>query len=146
MKPKNSTVNSLVDREDINTDQPRPRWFIDLDWYQQNNRSFPALAQHCLCAKHHEQLEAGEGDISVADLLAAIKDCCSQTPGFITDKLPILESIFRLFLANGNQPLDLEELGKQLSEWRGGDTYHTSAEILSRLLSNEQYYGLRQAP
>ncbi|GAI07324.1 unnamed protein product, partial [marine sediment metagenome] len=46
-----------------------------------------------------------------ADLLTTIKDCCSKTPGFITDKLPILGSIFRLFLANGNQPLDVEELG-----------------------------------
>jgi len=31
-----------------------------------------------------------------------------------------------------------------LSEWRGGDTYRTSAEILSRLLASDQYYGLRQ--
>jgi len=58
--------------------------------------------------------------------------------------LPVLESIFRLFLANGNQPLELEELGKQLSEWRDGDTYRTSEEILSRLLLSDQYYGLRQ--
>ena len=67
-----------------------------------------------------------------------------QTPGFITSKLPILESVFRLFIANGNQPLDLEELGKQLSEQFGGYTHHASAEILSRLLSHDQYYGLRQ--
>ncbi|GAH99783.1 unnamed protein product, partial [marine sediment metagenome] len=46
--------------------------------------------------------------------------------------------------ANGNQPLDLEELGRQLSEWRGRDTYRTSAGILSRLLKSDQYYGLRQ--
>jgi len=104
------------------------------------------MAQRCLCAKCRERLEANKGGISTADLLTAIKDCCSKTPGFITDKLPISESIFRLFLANGNQPLDLEELANQLSEWRGGDTYHTSVEILSRLLSNNQYYGLRQAP
>ena len=78
------------------------------------------------------------------ELLSTVKDCCSKSPDFITDKLPILDSIFRLFLANGNQPLELEELGGQLSEWRGGDTYSTSAEILSRLLKSDQYYGLRQ--
>ncbi len=132
-----------MDKEDITTDQPRPRWFIDLDWYQQNNRSFLSLAQGCLCPKCHERLKVGE--VSAADLLATIKDCCSMTPGFISGKLPILESIFRLFLANGNQPLDLEELGRQLVEWRGGDTYRTSAEVLSRLLKRDQYYGLRQA-
>ena len=127
--------------EDITTEQVRPGWFIDLDWFQQSNRSFFALAQSCLCPKCRERLK---GEISAADLVTTITDCCSKTPGFITDKLPIVESIFRLFLANGNQPLDLEKLGRQLSEWRGGDTYRTSAEILSRLLERDQYYGLRQ--
>ena len=76
--------------------------------------------------------------------MSTIRDCCSRTPGFIINKLPILESIFRIFLANSNQPLDLEELEKQLSQWRGGDTHHASVEVLSRLLENDQYYGLRQ--
>jgi len=127
---------------EIITDQPEPRWFIDLDWYQQNNRSFWALAQNCLCPKCREQLKAGE--VSAVDLLSTIRDCCSKTPDFINGRSSILESIFRLFLANGNQPLEVEELGKQLNEWRGGDTYRTSAEILSRLLSTDQHYGLRQ--
>jgi len=130
-----------MDKEDTNTNQVSQRWFIDLDWHQQSNRSFFALAQGCLCPKCQERLK---GEISAADLLTTIKDCCSKTPNFITGKLPILESIFRLFLTNGNQPLDLEELGRQLSEWRGGDTYRTSAEMLSRLLASDQYYGLRQ--
>jgi len=123
----------------IITDQVRPRWFINLDWYQQNNRSFSALAQGCLCPKCREQLK--EGEILAADLLTTIKDCCSKTPDFINGRLPILESIFRLFLANSNQPLDLEELRKQLSDWRGRAT---SVEILPRLLENDRYYGLRQ--
>ena len=133
-----------MDRKDISPDQVRPRWFIDLDWYQPNNRSFSFLAGECLCPKCYQKLQVEEGEISAADLLTAIKDCCSKEPGFITGELPILESIFRLFLANGNQPLDLEELGKQLSEWRGGDTYRTSVEMLPRLLESDQYYGLRR--
>jgi len=130
-----------MDKEDISTNQVSPRWFIDLDWHQQSNCSFFALAQGCLCPKCQKWLT---GEISAADLLTTIKDCCSKAPNFITGELPILESIFRLFLANGNQPLDLEELGRQLSEWRGGDTYRTSTEILSRLLASDPYYGLRQ--
>ena len=88
---------------------------------------------------------AGEGEVSADDLLSNIGACCSKTPEFITSRLPIMECIFRLFLANNNQPLEVEELGKQLSQWRGGDTYRTSAEVLSRLLESDQYYGLRQA-
>ena len=138
-------TNNLNNKEDTDgSDQPKPRWFIDLEWDEQNNRSFYALAQNCLCAKCHKQLKAEK--ISAPDLMANIQKCCSKNPEFITDKLPILESAFRLFLANGNKPLDSEALGEQLKKWRAGDTYHTSSEILSQLLSGEQYYGLRQVP
>ena len=137
-----------MDKESIDIDKDKdqisPRWFIDLDWYQQNNRSFFVLAQSCLCPKCHERLK--EGEVSAVDLLTATRDCCSKAPGFITDKLPVLESIFRLFLANGNQPLDLEEMGEQLMEWRGRNAYRTSTEVLSRLLKSDRRYGLRQAP
>jgi len=133
-----------VDKQDIITDQISPRWFIDLDWYRQSNRSFLALAQGCLCPKCGKRLKRGE--ISAADLVTTIRDCCSKTPDFITGKLPVLETIFRLFLANGNQPLDVEEVGRQLTDWCGGETSGTSARVLSRLLESDQYYGLRQAP
>jgi len=129
----------------VSNNQPVQRWFIDLDWLEQHNRSFFALAQGYLCPKCSQRLKKGREQISPADLLSNIKGCCSKTPGFITDKMPILDSIFLLFLANGNQPLSLDELGKQLNKWRGGDTYRTSVEILSRLLSHDHYYGLRQA-
>lgn len=134
-----------VSNEQIN-EQPKPCWFIDLGWYQQNSRSLSTLAKNYLCAKCCKRLNAEEKEVPAAKLISTIKGCCASDPQFITDKLPILESIFRLFIANGNQPMDLEELSKQLSERRGGDTYHTSVEILSRLLKNEGYYGLRQVP
>ncbi|MFC1904150.1 hypothetical protein ACFLXT_00050 [Chloroflexota bacterium] len=129
--------------EQINIEEISPKWFIDIDWQQSNNRSFLTLAKGCLCPKCQDRLR---GEISITDLLTNIKGCCAKTPGFIRGESPILESVFRLFLANGNQPLDLEEVGKQLSEWRGGDTYRTSVEMLSRLFKSAQYYGLRQLP
>ena len=98
------------DGEDINTEKVRQCWFIDLDWYQLNNRSFFTLARECLCSKCRQRLKVEEGEITAAKLMTTIKNCCSKEPGFITSELPILESIFRLFLANANQPLDLEKV------------------------------------
>jgi len=129
-----------VDSEEI----VKTHWFIDLDWYQPNNRSFLTIARDCLCPNCRQQLKVDEKEVPAADLLTAIKSCCCREPGFVTGATPVLESIFRLFLASGNQPLELPELGKQLSDWRGGDTYRTSTEILSRLLASDRYYGLRQ--
>jgi hypothetical protein len=125
-------------------EQSDKRWFIDLDWLEQNDRSFLVLAKSCLCPQCRERLEESKEEISAADLMSNIRDCCSKAPAFITEKSPLLESVFRLFLANGNQPLGLEKLGKQLIERQGGATQRTSAEVLSRLLGDEQYYGLRQ--
>lgn len=124
--------------------QPAERWFIDLEWLEQHNRSFLVLATGCLCPDCRERLEGSKEPISAADLLAHIRDCCSQTPGFITEKSPISESVFRLFLANGNQPLALAKLASQLGERRGDAPQRTPAEFLSRLLESDHYYGLRQ--
>ena len=131
-------------KEEITAEPTKTRWFIDPNWYQQNNRSLYFLAQGYLCPKCAKQLKAKGKETSLSKLLSNIKDCCSHAPRYITEQSPVLESIFRIFLANGNQPLDLDELGKQLSEWRGGDIYRTSTEALSRLLETDQYYGLRQ--
>ena len=131
-------------KEGITADQPELRWCIDLDWYRQNNRSFVSLAQSYLCPKCAKELSEGRKGITESVLLSTIKDCCSRLPGFISGDSPILESILCIFLANGNQTLATEELGTQLSEWRGSDTYRTSPEMLTSLLKSDCYYGLRE--
>ena len=133
----------LEDTDTNDTEETRQLWSLDLGWFQPNNRSFSTLAQGCLCPECRRRLRAEEDEVSVADLLTTIRDCCSKVPNFITLELPVLESVFRFFLANGNQALDLVELGTQLSDRRGGDVPRTSVEVLSRLLENDHYYGIR---
>ncbi len=83
-------ISNSVDKEDTGTNQVSPRWFIDLDWHQQSNRSLFAMARGCLCPKCQERLK---GEISAADLLTTIKDCYSKTPDFITGRVPFREHI-----------------------------------------------------
>ena len=135
----------MVDREDNGHDQLKRRWFVDLGWYDSHNRSFFTLARELLCPKCRRQLKIDEKEAPAAALLKAIKGCCASEPGFITTEMPVLESIFRLLLANGNQPMGLEELGQQLRERFGGDFYRVSLEILPRLFQNDRYYGLRDS-
>ncbi len=126
-------------------EDPTPAgWFIDLDWLERNNRSFLVLSRDCLCPDCRQRLEKAKKPFSPADLINHIRDCCAKAPGFFIDRPPVLESIFRVFLADGNRPLSLEELSRQLAERRSGAPRLISPEVLSHLLRNERYYGLRQ--
>jgi hypothetical protein len=51
--------------------------------------------------------------------------------------------VFRTFLANGNQPLSLDEICQQLEEVR---SIKVSPENLRRIFDNDRYYGLRPVP
>jgi hypothetical protein len=130
--------------EEKSTNQKKTLWAIDLDWLQQNNRSISVIITDYLCPRCAKQLSTEKKESSLEALMTAIQNCCCHAPNFINDRLPISESVFRLFLSNGNKPLDLEELGHQLSQLRGGDPYRTSPETLSHLLKNDRYYGLQE--
>jgi hypothetical protein len=129
--------------EKLAPEQTLSRWFVDLAWYEQNNRSFLNLAQQGLCAKCVEKLGKKKKKYTQNDVITAVKDCCSKSPEFITSKMPLLESIFRVILANGNEPMNIEEIGKQLTECRG-DAYSVSTQILTRLLDTDRWYGFKQ--
>ena len=58
-------------------------------------------------------------EVKSADLLKAIQNCCSKSDDFITPGLPFQETIFRVFLANGNKPMTLEELGEAIETTTG---------------------------
>jgi hypothetical protein len=119
------------------------RWSIDLNWLKTNKRSFSTLAGDKLCAKCRKKLKADTGELKPAELLKAIQNCCSKNNDFITPVLPFQESIFRVFLANGNKPMTLEELGQQLVQRRGADTSRTTVAFLSCLMRNDDYYGIK---
>jgi len=129
--------------EKLAPEQTLSPWFVDLAWYEQNNRSFLNLARQGLCAKCLEKLGKKKKKYTQNDVITALKDCCSKSPEFITSKMPLLESIFRVILANGNEPMNIEEIGKQLTEHRG-DAYSVSTQILTLLLDNDRWYGFKQ--
>jgi hypothetical protein len=131
--------------EQKSTPAEEVRWSIALDWFLLNQRSALVLIQGYLCSNCARRV-SDKKDPNMKTILGAIQKCCSQTPDFFNDKLPILESIFRLFLRNGNKPLTLKELSSELGQVRSGDIYRTSPEILLRLLKNDRFYGLQEIP
>jgi len=134
----------MTTEQDMDIGEVQLRYFIDLDWYQQQERSFATLTESRLCPTSRKK----EKTKSEAALLRTISQCCSKRDGFIAPNMPLLEMIFRLLLANGNQPLELGQMQEQLQKWLGDSSNARDLSVpkLKRILSNDKYYGLRPVP
>jgi len=126
------------------TDEAQCSYFIDMNWYQDNDRSFTMLTASRLCPSSQKK----KIPKSETALLKTIADCCSKQEDYITPNMPLLEMVFRLFLANSNQPMNLgriqEELQQRLSA--SAEPRDVSIPKLKRILDNDRYYGLRPIP
>jgi hypothetical protein len=140
-------------------------YHIDASWFDENNFSFDKFAQARMCescaARVGEEVEerytvldkktgrAGFDFRKVAygsNPARVIRDCCSKKKDYIQPDMPTLEAVFRVYLANGNQPMPLEHVREQLSEWcpGGGCQWLLLApDRFERLVQNDRYYGIR---
>jgi hypothetical protein len=142
------------------------RYFIDSDWYEQNGLSFNDVMLERMCAQCQRRVgEEVEERYPVLDKktkkvsyelrriqygarpIAVIRDCCARKSGFISPDMPVLEAIFRMLLANGNQPMPLEHIRDQLREWCPTGRCQwllLPPETIKRIVENDQFYGLRR--
>jgi hypothetical protein len=142
------------------------RYFIDRTWFEENNLSFDDLLRERMCeaclARSGEVIEerftafdkkSGRMSFEMRAMpyghnpMKVVREDCSKKKGFITPDMPTLEAIFRIYLANGNQPMPLEHVREQLAEWCPGGGCQwllLPSETLDRLVEHDRYYGLRR--
>jgi hypothetical protein len=162
------TFRDLVrDDENLMVGEPEGepvRYYIDIGWYDQHDRSFRAVAQGRFCQSCLGKIgTVTEERVPTVDKktnrvvyetreirygenpMAVIRQCCSKQRNYITPETPLLEAVFRVFLANGNQPATLERIREQLGDWISlRDRPHNYAgELIERLIANDHRYGLR---
>ena len=143
----------------------KTKYFIDLEWYNERGRSFQgvARARFCPSCKAKVNTETQERMPTVdprtgrvvfemrtvrfgGSPLSVIKNCCARSRDYITPETPVMEAIFRVFLANGNQPSDMDSIREQLSEYLPltSKPHEYSVELLEKLICADDYYGLRE--
>ena len=121
------------------------RWAISSEWLAQNSRSEAAIIKDYLCADCAKKLYEKKAAPTLKMLQSSIQSCCSKDLDFFHEKLPIAESIFRVFLRNGNKPLNAKDISAELGKLRPGDNvYRSLPEILLNVLKNDCFYGLQQ--
>jgi hypothetical protein len=144
------------------------RYYIDTSWFEENGLDFDDVLRERMCdacqAKLGTEVEERQavfdkktGRMSfevkrvpygstVQTKMKAIRDDCSKKRNFIQPEMTTLEAVFRVYLANANQPMTLEDVREQLAEWCPGGGCQwllLPTDTLERLLQNDQYYGLR---
>lgn len=100
---------------------------IDFDWWQKNDRDWHVYLRNYLC-QEHQFVFADVGETAMVDWVdpqtAEVQQVdglqhmlithCAKQPDFITQHTALVDGLFRIFLANSNQPLNSEELGRML--------------------------------
>lgn len=100
---------------------------IDFAWWQNNDRDWHVYLRNYLCQEHQrifadapESVQVDWVDPVTAEvqrvdgLQHVLIIHCARQADFIPHQTALVDAVFRLFLANGNQPMNSEELGQIL--------------------------------
>ncbi len=145
-------------------EESKPRYFIDERWYTDHNKSFRAVALTRMCSSCRRKLgtEVQERIPTVdsrgrvvfemrsvpfaSNPLSVIRADCSKQRDYITPETPLAEAIFRVFLANSNQPTDVDGIREQLASYisLASRPHGYAPELITAILENDQTYGFRR--
>lgn len=127
------------------------RFHIDMGWWSDTARDIRIYLKEILCdeckgvyadyagQEEIDWIDEQTGEITrVAGLWHVIRSCCSLKPGYIAPNTPIIDAVFRTFLANGNKPQSIQELYELLDR-------RPPATLLRLLTGGQVYMGIRPA-
>jgi hypothetical protein len=158
---------SLADSSGPNGSSESGRYYhADPSWFEENNLSFEDVVRARMCdacrARIGQEVEERVPVFDKAtgrmrfeertstygsDPLKCIREHCGRAKNYIHRDMPTLEAIFRIFLANGNAPMTLEQVREQLAEWCPGGGCQwllLPSDMVERLVQHDTHYGLRQ--
>jgi hypothetical protein len=121
---------------------------IDFEWWKQNDSNWRVYLLGYLCEDHQRSFSELNDNVdidfvdmetgvvrTVDGLQNVLMTHCARQPGFITSNTALVDAVFRVFLANGNQPLSSLELENEIGR--------PAITIVRTLLGTRVYKGLR---
>lgn len=121
---------------------------IDFEWWKEHDNNWRVFLFSYLCSEHQSifvnQQENAQVDwvnpdtaeiICVDGIQHTLMSHCARQPEFLTSNTTIVDSVFRVFLAHGNEPMTPIELSREINK---------PADILLRTFSGVTVYkGIR---
>lgn len=121
---------------------------IDFDWWKNQEKNWRVYLIGYLCPEHQKIYSEKPGSemidwidpetaevIQVDGLQSVLINHCAKQPGFHTENTSLVDTVFRLLLANGNSPLTADEIGQL--------THRQPDTILKTLAGTTVYKGIR---
>lgn len=101
---------------------------IDFEWWKEHDNNWRVFLFSCLCQKHQEAFSNQDVNVEVdwvdpetAEVITVdglqhiLMTHCAKEPDFVTGNTTLVDSVFRLLLANGNEPMTPAQLGELLN-------------------------------
>ena len=141
--------------EDVQTtgssdQQPKfTKYFIDPAKAESTGRSLPILVASRQCYMCQQGIE---DEVAIAsdpqDFIEKIMAHCSQAPDFLLPDTPLKETIFRVLLAHGNEPMDPEQISAFIGQKWAMTQFprNTSPEVIQLLLDSSDFYCIGPVP
>ena len=104
-------------------------YHIDFNWWKIHDSNWRIFLMSCLC-QEHQKIFQDKPDLSMIDrvdpetaevhqvdgIQSVLMDHCVKDPNFINFNTAMVDSIFRVFLSNGNQPLSPKGLSDKIGK------------------------------
>ena len=100
---------------------------IDFEWWDRADRELEVYLRSHMCAEHQQAfsdldtevevdfVDPDTGEVTrVAGIQHVLISHCARQEDYLTAQTTLINSVFRTFLANGNQPLTANELGDRM--------------------------------
>ncbi|MDX2137142.1 MAG: hypothetical protein SF123_03535 [Chloroflexota bacterium] len=124
------------------------KYHIDYSWWERNpEEDLRTYILSHLSPEQRAQMseEAGDttldyidmetGEVLQVDAVGMAIQVAAKEPSFINQQVSLVDSVFRVFLSNGNQPLSVRELEER--------TGRSAATILKTLSGGRVWKGIR---
>lgn len=121
---------------------------IDFEWWKEHDNNWRVFLFSCLCSEHQASFKDQEEDTmidwidpdtaevrQVDGLQSTLMNHCAKQANFVTENTAMVDAIFRIFLSNGNSPLNAEELSDRIGK--------PSETIVRTLTGLTVYRGIR---
>jgi hypothetical protein len=123
-------------------------YHIDYSWWERSDDDLRVYQLSHLSQEQRDRLSSGDGEDRLVDFvdpetgevtqlneLALALQIAARDPNFINPQISVVDNIFRVFVANGNEPLSPNQLGEMIGR--------PPSTILKTLSGVRVYKGIR---